>query len=183
MKFLQSQGQVLVVSRRVRTTLRRAYLGRRFFAGKLAREKPVNRGNATHAHFVGVLAEVVSALAPLLHVKSASGGTVAVDIDADAIPSNLFVVLAQSDSQEEDSIATDADTTITTDLNPSPDAPTILYEAEADPTEEVRLRLLCLRAYIEERKNFVLSVWSLYFAEKRGRVDLAIATLVTELLL
>lgn len=161
--------------------MRRAFLGRRFFADKFAREEPDSRDNAPHAHFVGVLAEVVGTLAPLIHVKSASGGIEAANIDIDATPSNLFDVLAPPNNEEEGAPATPSHKDFVPDSSDSTlSTSNILYKAEVDMAEEVRLRLSCLKVYIKEGAGFVLGIWSSCFANPGSHLDLAIATLVTE---
>lgn len=139
--------------------MRRAFLGRRFFADKFAREEPDSRGNAPHAHFVGVLAEVVGTLAPLIHVKSASGRIEAASIDVDGTSSNLFDVLAPPNNEEEDAPATPSDKDFVPDSSDSTLSTShILYKVKVDTAEEVRLRLLCLKVYIEEVAGFVLGI-------------------------
>lgn len=69
--LLGAQNEVLVVPTRVSKAMRRACLGRKYFASNFAREQPGNAGNAPHAHFADVLSKV---LMPVMCDKSTSGG-------------------------------------------------------------------------------------------------------------
>lgn len=174
-KLLQDQEEIIMVPLRVRKDMRRALLGRQFFAEKFAQNEPDNPGNPPHAHFAKTLSLVLDILTPIMDVKSAVDRSQTVKIDTAVDLSNYFQALT-IDPADEGASGEANENPLMQNQAIAP----ILYKNEIDPLEEMRLRLMCLKVHVEEATEYVVGLWTSYFTNTGTPNDLAIVTLVTE---